>query len=86
MTPREIIEICLDRQGTCSDVRPENVIKTLSAAGFVIVPRDPTDAMVERGCQANTIIFDDQRDDVLASDMCIEMWAEMIKTWEKANG
>lgn len=45
----------------------EKVVEALAAAGYVIVPRDPTDMMIEAGCCAQ-----------LHDDEVVAVYREMI--------
>ena len=72
MTPLSIIAELLDRHLATSTVRPETFIRDLSAAGFVIVPREPTQSMIMQG-----------RDSSVDDAYCI--YLTMIAAWEKAN-
>ncbi len=54
----------------------------LSAAGMVIVPREPTERMLEH---AGVMEVHDRYDDK-ESDRChIEWWQAMLRAWEQEN-
>ena len=50
MTPREVIRKSIRLGGTReADIQTEATLSALSEAGFVILPREPTEWMLERG-------------------------------------
>lgn len=71
MTPREIIAWWAAQPVDSPDVRAGNLVADLAAAGFVIVPREPTWDMAD-------VVWD--------CENIRETWADMIKVWEKAIG
>ena len=77
MTPREIIAELLDRHLATSTVRPETFIRDLSAAGFVVIPREPTEAMLR------AMAFR-AWDDVDVERLKL-MHAAAVEEWEKAD-
>ncbi len=63
MTPKQII-----RDAIIANDGPDDILESLKAAGYVVVPKDPNEAMRDAGAQAESENFGP-----------INVWSSMVE-------
>lgn len=65
------------------DYDAARVISDLSAAGFVIVPKEPSEGMITAGSEAETVWWNEGTDE---REACVTIFSAMLLQAEKESG
>lgn len=80
---REIVEYWITPAVSCED-RANRIIATLSAAGYAIVPREPTPEMVDAGGYVETWV--EKNVEIMIGDKAAaEAWRAMVAAAEEGG-
>ena len=86
MKAREVIANWCD--GSMMETAEEDadvIIAALDAAGYVIVPKEPTEAMLNAGCDATTSWVDDEYQTGPETHQMLVAWRDMLAASQESE-